>query len=219
MASTIRVGVLDEQEVVHYGLRGGCSDQADIAIMGAYYRSGSATRAVARGDIDLLIMEYRLKGREGFNFIRNLKIQRPKLRILVYLADPCPATVAVLLSAGVHGAVGKHQPLNDCIQAIRLLASGQSYWGPEMSSVDSPDSSPLPTVDNGAEAALLSLPSLSLREREVLRLCISGLTVTSIAELWSRSPKTVSTQKQAAYRKLGLKSDMDLFRKLAHYGD
>lgn len=132
MASAIRVGVLDEQEVIHHGLRGGCSDLAGIAITGAYYRSGSATRAVARGDIDLLIMEYRLKGREGFNFICNLKIQHPKLRILVYLADPCPAT---------------------------------------------------------------------------------------IAELWNRSPKTVSTQKQAVYRKLGLKSDMDLFRKLAQYGD
>ncbi|AVJ22735.1 MULTISPECIES: helix-turn-helix transcriptional regulator [Pseudomonas] len=67
------------------------------------------------------------------------------------------------------------------------------------------------------EAALLSYPALSQREREVLRLCISGLTVTRIAEMSGRSLKTVSTQKLAAYRKLGLKNDMDLFRRLSQY--
>lgn len=219
MASVIRVGVFDEQEIVHYGLRGGFFDLPDIEITGAYYQPDSALRAVAQGDVDLLIMGSRLKGRDSFDFIRNLKVQDPKLRILMFLADPCPAFVAELLSAGVHGVVCKHQPLTDCIHAIRLLASGQHYWGLDMSSVDPPHPSPHQGADNGAEAALLSLPSLSLREREVLRLCISGLTVTSIAELSNRSPKTVSTQKQAAYRKLGLKNDMDLFKKLAQYGD
>lgn len=219
MANVIRVGVLDEQEIVHYGLRGGCCDLPDIEITGAYYCPDSALRAVAQGDIDLLILDYRLNGRDGFDFIHNLKVQDPTLRVLAFLSDPCPVTVAVLRSAGVNGVVCKHQPLNDCIQAIRSLASGQHYWGAEEGGVTFSMSSLHPSADNGAEAALLSLPCLSLREREVLRLCISGLTVTSIAELWNRSPKTVSTQKQAAYRKLGLKSDMDLFRKLAQYGD
>lgn len=219
MASLIRVGVLDEQEIVHLGLRGVCSDLPDVAIKGAYYRPDSALHAVAQGDIDILIMEYRLKGKDGFNFIRNLKVQDPKLRILAFLSDPCPATVALLLSAGVHSVVSKHRPLNDCIEAIRSLALGQRYEGEEKGGVTFSMSSPRQIADNGAEAALLSLRTLSLREREVLRLCISGLTVTSIAELSNRSPKTVSTQKQAAYRKLGLKNDMDLFKKLAQYGD
>ena len=39
----------------------------------------------------------------------------------------------------------------------------------------------------------------------------SGLTVSEIALHRHRSIKTVSTQKQAAFRKLGLRSDRDLF--------
>lgn len=218
MASLIRVGVLDEQEVVHYGLRARFSDLSDIVITGAYARPCGALRAVENDNMDILIMDHLLKGKAGLDFIRNLNIKHPALRVLMFLTDPCPATVTVLLGAGVHGVVCKRQPLNDCIQAIRSLASGQHYWGPDRVSLDRCGGLPHHSADNSAEMALLSLSSLSLREREVLRLCISGLTVTSIAELSCRSLKTVSTQKQSAYRKLGLKNDMDLFRKLAQYG-
>jgi len=218
MAGLIRVGVLDEQEVVHYGLRAGCSDLADIAITGAYYFPSGALCGVEQDNIDILIMDYLFKSRDGLDFIRNLNIKHPELRVLMFLTDPCPATITVLQRVGVHGFVCKRQPLNDCIQAIRLLASGQYYLGPGLGSINRACSSPYQTAETDAEAALLSLPSLSEREREVLRLCISGLTVTSIAELSCRSLKTVSTQKQAAYRKLGFKNDIDLFRKLAQYG-
>ena len=99
-----------------------------------------------------------------------------------------------------------------------MLAAGQHYCGPDMTGVEMSSASSALTPTRDAEAMLLSLSTLSIREREVLRLCIGGLTVTCIAARFGRSSKTVSTQKQAAYRKLGLKSDMDLFRRLARYG-
>ncbi|WP_281891531.1 response regulator transcription factor [Pseudomonas atacamensis] len=215
MSSLIRVGVLDEQEVVHYGLRFCFSDLPDISLAGAYRRAHLALRAVKQGNIDLLIMDHLLKSGDGIGYIRNLRINHPKLRVLVFLAAPCPTTMTVLMDVGVHGIVCKRQPLIACIHAIRLLASGQRYLCPSIADLSSP---PYQAVGNDAEEALLSFPSLTHREKEVLRLCIDGLTVTRIAELSCRSLKTVSTQKQAAYRKLGLKGDMDLFRRLARYG-
>lgn len=218
MSSLIRVGVLDEQEVVHYGLRACFSDLPDIAIAGTYCRPSSALHAIEHGDIDLLIMDHGFKSRDGLDFIRNLNLIHPELPVLVFLADLCPATVRVLLEIGVHGIVCKRQSLSICVQAIRLLATGQHYLCPSLGGIHPLDLLSMQAGTQDAETSLLSHSSLSRREREVLRLCISGLTVTRIAELCSRSSKTVSTQKQAAYRKLGLKSDMDLFRTLALYG-
>ncbi|PRB90095.1 hypothetical protein CQ006_25860 [Pseudomonas cedrina] len=95
------------------------------------------------------------------------------------------------------------------------MAAGQRYLCASITMAEDAGMSDAPT--EMGEAALLSYPALSQREREVLRLCISGLTVTRIAEMSGRSLKTVSTQKLAAYRKLGLKNDMDLFRRLSQY--
>ena len=217
MSSLIRVGVLDEQEVVHLGVRACFSEQPDMRVTGVYFRRSSALQAIERGSVDLLLMDPMSNYQGNLDFIRNLHSHYSTLRVLAFLADPCATVASLLKGAGVHGVIGKRQPLSDCVQAVRTLAAGQSYYGPEMGCVAAALPSPVTVGTHDAEALLLSLPTLSLREREVLRLCIGGLTVTCIAERFGRSSKTVSTQKQAAYRKLGLKSDMDLFRKLARY--
>ena len=53
---------------------------------------------------------------------------------------------------------------------------------------------------------------LSKRETDVVRLLAEGLTASEIAGRMGRSRKTISTQKVSAMRKLGLGTDMELFR-------
>ena len=52
--------------------------------------------------------------------------------------------------------------------------------------------------------------SLSPREMEVLRLFVTGMSVSDIARQLSRSNKTVSAQKISAMRKLDVDSDQAL---------
>nr|WP_264172965.1 helix-turn-helix domain-containing protein [Burkholderia sp. Ac-20349] len=53
--------------------------------------------------------------------------------------------------------------------------------------------------------------ALSPREIEVVRMCASGMTMTDIAHYYGRSIKTISTQKHNAMKKLGIRSDAELF--------
>lgn len=62
---------------------------------------------------------------------------------------------------------------------------------------------------------LLNDPTLSPKEREVLRCCLDGMSVSQISRKFMRSMKTISGQKQAAFRKLGVRTDAELF-KLQH---
>lgn len=52
---------------------------------------------------------------------------------------------------------------------------------------------------------------LTRNEREVLDLLLEGFTLSEIALRRHRSIKTVSTQKIAALRKLGLRSDIEVY--------
>ena len=54
--------------------------------------------------------------------------------------------------------------------------------------------------------------TLSPREVEVVRCFLDGLSVSQIAVKFKRSRKTVSGQKQSALKKLGLRSDSELFK-------
>ena len=67
---------------------------------------------------------------------------------------------------------------------------------------------------SATRVCLLDRVMLTSQEREVLHLCVAGLTDTQIAAGFTRSVKTINAQKRAAYKKLGLRNDLDLFRRL-----
>jgi DNA-binding NarL/FixJ family response regulator len=147
---------------------------------------------------DVLLIDYALgcNDIDGLNLIRALRVRFPDSRILVSSSHDNPATTALALKAGAAGFVGKSRELGELVQVIRQVASGP----PQAGAVLAPDGSPA----HGA--------ALSPREQEVLRCCLDGMSVTQIAAKFSRSVKTISGQKQAALRKLGVRNDSELFK-------
>lgn len=216
MLNAIKVGVLDEQAVVRYGLCRLLADQSGMVVVGSYRNAEGALRAARQGEMDLLLMDHRFD-QGGVGLIQTLRNDCPELKVVVLMAQPNTAVARSLLATGGHGVVSKTQPLGAYAEAIRRVVAGRSYCCTGSTVVEGheqPVSSACVQADsNGAQ--LLGNPMLSLREREVLRLCIDGMTVTQIAMTFGRSVKTVSAQKLTAYRKLGLKNDMDLFKSLS----
>ena len=128
------------------------------------------------------------------------------------------AIVNLAIGAGANGFLGKSQPVEDLTVAIRTVASGQLYLSSMMAfKLDKkPVSGQERTSANGddpsGDTLLVSNVALSPKEREVLRCCLEGLQVSQIALKFMRSRKTISGQKQSAYRKLGIRTDVELFR-------
>ena len=215
MSGVIKVGVLDEHEVVRYGLHMHLTEQSDICVAGVFDQVGAVWQAIEHNLIELLVMSHALQKTDVPNLVKTLRHDCPGLKLLLIIDEVDPKLALSLRAGGAHGVVCKRESLDVLIQAVRALAAGERYLSPSI--VAAREHSPIPTWWDCSDAAeaLAAHPSLSLREREVLRLCISGLTVTRIAEISHRSLKTVSTQKLAAYRKLGVKSDMDLFKRLS----
>ncbi|MEO9383140.1 response regulator transcription factor [Chromobacterium phragmitis] len=210
----IRVILLDDHLMVLHGLGGQLEAVADIRLVGSFTSSSQLMRTLAAPGApaaDVAVIDYALRPDDvdGLNLIRALRIRFPLLRILVMSAYYTPATVALAMRGGAHGFIGKEQSMDELLHAIRRLASGLDYLGESMR--ESLAQPPVESVAQGALPNLLDHPDLSPREREVLRCCLLGLSVSEIAIKFSRSIKTISNQKQAALKKLGLRSDNELF--------
>src|SRR2546427_708202 len=110
---------------------------------------------------------------------------------LLAFATLSPTThVSQLIASGISGIVSKAEPLAMLSDAIVRVSQGLSRLPPDCT---------LPAA----------FDELSRNEREVLDLLLAGLTVSEIALQRHRSVKTISTQKTAALRKLGLRNDAD----------
>lgn len=215
----IRIIILDDHAVVRHGLSARLSEESDFDIVGIYASSKDMMSALQSQSVqaDLFLIDYSLgeSDIDGLNLIRALKIRYPKGKILISSTHDNPATVALAMRAGAKGFVGKSQDLGELIQAIRTVMVGKEYIN-ELVKAELNRTAISSDAGTGGESnlrnTLTGYYDLSPREREVLRCCLDGMTVTQIANKFARSVKTISGQKQSAFKKLGIRNDSELFK-------
>lgn len=223
IVTPLRVAVLDDHSLIRLALNERLTREADLSVVGVFCGSAELISALREVEVDLLVLDYQLHDGEldGLNLIRLLRKQYPDLLILISSSAEKPAIVNLSIGAGANGFLGKSQPVDDLIVAIRTVASGQLYLSPlmafELEKKPVSGQEQLTAIDGDlvGDTILVSNAALSPKEREVLRCCLDGMQVSQIAQKFMRSRKTISGQKQSAFRKLGIRTDVELF-KLQH---
>lgn len=218
------VMLLDDHEMVRQGIELGLSKEADLNVIGSFGTGRELLQALAQQPVDVVVMDFILGplDLDGFSLLRTLNRRFKGCKPVVVSSHYTLATVSLALKAGSRGVLGKTQNLTELIAAIRTVAQGRIYLQPCM----------LPALQGGqrmvdmnnmrlkveVESSLYFSACLTPKEQEVLRCFLSGMSVNSIAAKFSRGASTISTQKQSAYRKLGIKSDSELFKFTQQFG-
>ncbi|WP_277761958.1 response regulator transcription factor [Pseudomonas sp. A34-9] len=220
VVNPLRVAILDDHSLIRLAMKSRLAREAEFNVVGVFGSSAELLTGLREIETDLLILDYKLHDGEldGLNLIRLLRKHYPALCILVSSSEERPAVVRMAVGAGVSGFFGKSQPVDDLITAIRISASGQLYLSSAMAfELDSLPVAGEESVNGNGDGSphtddFLTNPLLSPKEKEVLRCCLEGMGVTQIALKFSRSRKTISGQKQSAYKKLGIRGDAELFK-------
>lgn len=201
----IHVAVLDDHAVVRYGIELLMKNGVGFAWTGAAATSAELLSILSSRPCHVLVLDYQLSPQEidGWSLARRIRSYFPHVRILIYTSHESIQVAEVVRKAGAHGFLPKSAGLEPLLSAIRQIASGETLFSETSQHADK-----WPGL--GGQSALLSP-----RENEVLRCCLQGMSVTSIAMKFQRSVKTVSSQKQAAFRKLGVRTDHDFLMQYA----
>ena len=195
----IRVLIADDHKIVRDGLKRILAGTTDVQVA-AEAASGEEALALVKGqDFDVVMLDMSMPGLAGLDLIKRLRIEKPKLRILVLSMHGEQQYAARVLRAGAAGYLNKDSASEALLGALRKIASGGMHI-PEAAAAG------LIAGDRPAHAAL------SDREFEVLRLLVEGLGPTDIAERLHLSVKTVSTHKTRILEKLSLGSTAELVR-------
>jgi two-component system invasion response regulator UvrY len=196
----IRVLLVDDHSIVRDGLKRILAATADLAVAGEAASGEAALALVKANDYDLAMLDMSMPGLSGIDLIKRLKLEKPKLRILVLSMHGEQQYAARALKAGAAGYLNKDSASELLLGALRKVAAGGVHIG------------------EVAAAALLQSgdkpphESLSDREFEVLRLLVDGLGPTEIGERLHLSVKTVSTHKTRILEKLNVTSTAELVR-------
>jgi DNA-binding NarL/FixJ family response regulator len=205
----IRVLLADDHGLVREGLRGILAKGADIEVAAEAANGDEVLALVRKHEFDLALLDLSMPGLSGIALIKRLKVERPKLRILVLSMHGEAQYAARALKAGASGYLTKDSAAAQLLGAIRKIAAG----GVQISEAAAAQLiGASPTGDTPPHEAL------SDREYEVLRQIVAGRTVTDIAEALSVSVKTISTHKARILQKLNLAGTADLVRYAIEHG-
>ena len=202
MNSVIRVILADDHTLVREGLRQLLGATADIRVEGEAANGDQALALVKANDYDLAVLDMSMPGLSGIELIKRLRLEKPRLRLLVLSMHGEAQYAARALKAGAAGYLTKDSASAQLVGAIRKVAAGGVH------------------ISEAAAAQLVGTPQtdasphtrLSNREFEVFRLLVAGRGPTEIAEQLRLSVKTVSTHKTRIFEKMGMDSTADLVR-------
>ncbi|MDT8853289.1 response regulator transcription factor [Pantoea dispersa] len=215
-----QIAVLDDHPLIGKAMQYRLAQEPQLDLAGAFAQRQQLMAFLQRHPLDILVLDYMLgeDQLDGLQMVKQLRLHYPQLKILVSSAVEKPAIVQLLLKAGVQGFVGKSHDQEVLIDAIHQICRGKRFLTPDMmleldkfQESDREMHDYLTPRQAGDDISLL-LRELSPREIEVIRCYLDGLSITQIAGKYARSRKTISGQKQTALRKLGLRSDLELFK-------
>ena len=164
---------------------------------------GFARHAKLNSPWDVLVLDMSMPGRGGLDVLKDVRRERPEMRVLVLSMHPEDQFAVRMLKAGASGYLTKTCALQDLIQAAQSVASNRTYVTQKMLRVLVEQ-----MVRNGQQRHdnLRRLARLTPREREVLFELSMGADNESIAKRFFISPQTARTHIQNLLTKLGLHS-------------
>jgi len=197
---TIRVLVADDQALVRGGFRMILDERDDLELVGEAEDGARAIELAGELDPDVILMDVRMPNLDGVEATRRLVESGTRARILVLTTFDLDEYVYAAVRAGASGFLLKDVEPAELVDAIRVVAAGNSLFGPAATQrlVER-------FVDTPAPVDGRPLEQLTDREREILRLLASGLSNSELASRLYLSETTVKTHVSAVLRKLGVR--------------
>jgi len=198
----IKVFIADDHAIVRAGLRQFLAQESDIRCVGEADNGADAIRQLRELDCNVVLLDISMPGKTGIETLKQLKRDRPKLRVLMLSMYPEDQYAVRALKAGASGYLTKQSPPDQLLGAIRQVASGKKYITPELAE----------SLAESLDAAHERPPhdTLSDREFQTLVLIGSGKSLSQIAGDLSLSVKTVSVYRARVLEKLRLRHNAEL---------
>ncbi len=209
----ITIVLAEDHRIVRQGIRLLLTAEPDFRIVGETGDGLEAAQLIERLKPNVAVLDLMMPGLGGLEVAREAKVASPQTRIVVLSMYSNEAYVLEALRAGALAYVLKESSSDDLVYAIREVMAGRHYLSPPLS-----ERSLATYLEKAAAGARSTYETLTLREREVLKLIAEGYSSPEIAERLVLSPRTVETHRANIMRKLELRSTADLVRYAIRHG-
>ena len=197
---SVRVLIVDDDDLMRAGLRGVLSSDEAIEVVGEARDGRDAVYRTRLLSPDVVLMDVRMPDLDGISATRELLAAHPEVKVLILTTFEQDDYIFGALRAGASGFLLKRTKPEELVAAIHTIAEGESLLSPSVTSRVIERMAGQPGVEPGDDTRL---EELTPREREVLTLLAGGLSNGEIAAELVIEESTVKTHVKRILAKLG----------------
>lgn len=213
--SKIKVIVVDDHALVRKGILQLLSKLDDVEVVAEGSTGEDAVRLAKSMQPDIVLMDLDMPGIGGMEATKRiLHASSKKIKVLVVTSFETEPFPSKLLELGASGYISKDASPEELKDAVRAVYKGKRYLNPKIAQLlalqrfDSP-------VGTAGESPF---DTLSPREIQIIHMIIKGEKVMDIAKKLFLSSKTVNSYRYRFFKKLNVKTDVEVTHVAAKYG-
>ena len=199
---TVRFLVADDHEVIRIGIRVLLRANPDWKVVAEASDGQQAIDKARELRPDIAILDFRMPGTNGLDAAREIVKDLPDTKVLmltIYDSDPL---IEEMQQAGAHGYLRKADASRDLVCAINTLLQKKRFYPQGLTRI----------MHRGSKTDQKPLPTLTARQKEIVRLLVQGRTSGEVAQSLCISTKTVETHRSNIHRRTNCHSTADLVR-------
>ncbi|KVW61213.1 response regulator transcription factor [Burkholderia ubonensis] len=199
----INIILADTHPVMLVGMTEALRQHPDFRIISCASNASELLDKLDKNACDVLLLGYPILqtiSDTGLSVHSVLNNHYPDISLVVLLSSDDAKICKFLLKTGVNCLLSKFDGVEHLCIGVENASAKLGYMSPSISRSNS---------KNHVQA---DERALTWKEAEVIRLILSGMSVSEIARKLHRTKQTISNQKNGALRKLGLSGDVELFR-------
>jgi two-component system response regulator NreC len=158
---------------------------------------------------EVAVLDVAMPHLNGLDAAREIIRAAPGIRAILLTVHTEDSYVMAALRAGIKGYVLKNQAAADLVQAVREVSAGRPYLSPGISRA---------VVDACLSKTEMPADTLTIQEREVLKLVAEGKTTKEVAQFLGISAKTADSHRTRMMKKLDIHETARLVRHAIRLG-
>jgi two-component system response regulator NreC len=205
-----RILIAEDHAILRDGLRSLLEKEPALEVIGEAVNGQEAVHMAAAQKPDLVIMDLSMPGTNGTEAIPLIKKRNSDIKIIALTVHNAEEYVRATLDAGADGYVLKEDSHRDLIAAIRNVVNGKTYLSPGICTHVVSGFLSKPGSDQTDTQIHPTWDSLTVREREILKLIAEGNRNKDISNYLHISVKTVEKHRSNLMHKLDAHSVSEL---------
>lgn len=210
----IQVYIIDDHQLIIDAIQQHLEPIADINVMGSNTSPSLGVQEVEVSQPDVLLLDISMPEMNGLVCMNTIFSKNPQQRIIILSTHQEISIIKKALKVGARGYISKSTGIHVIDQAIRQVHSGEKYVGNAITELILADFK----AERKPATTSYIIPTLTNREKEVLKLIAEEATTEEISQMLCISKNTVETHRKNLISKFQVRNSVGLVKSAIEFG-